>query len=283
MADPRHDAALEARLRALAGRLTFPSGPDLAPSVTAALAARRRPAPRWHSLARAAVVATVLLLATAAAVLAASPGAREAVADRLGIGGVRIEFVPATPTVPAPTPTSPPTSATSTPTVSASPTPLAAPLLLGEVIDGETTVMPFTVRRPAIAGPPAATYLDRTAVPGGSLTMVWPASPALPETTIAGVGLLLQQFRGVANEGPYGKGLGPGTALESATVNGYPGYWITGEPHAFYYYDATGEPVEDRLRLAGNTLVWVEGDVTYRLESALPLLSALRLAESLTP
>ena len=98
MVDQRFDDVLETRLLALANAVAFPPAPDLAPAIARAITTRRRTAPRWRPLARAAVVSAVLVLAAAATVLVASPRAREAVADRLGIGGIRIEYVSSTPT-----------------------------------------------------------------------------------------------------------------------------------------------------------------------------------------
>jgi hypothetical protein len=53
-------------------------------------------------------------------------------------------------------------------------------------------------------------------------------------------------------------------------VNGAIGVFIAGEPHV----------VIPPNRLAGNTLLWVRGDTTYRLETALGRRAALRLARS---
>ena len=44
---------------------------------------------------------------------------------------------------------------------------------------------------------------------------------------------------------------------------------------------ASGVEVEDTRRSVGDTLIWTDGDVTYRLESRLAMADAIRLAESL--
>src|SRR6266496_1652137 len=112
------DDELERRLTDLAAHLAWPATPDLAGAVTARLAqaadsgaggttpapvdlagrvrarieaARPRAAsgrPRLSGRRLVAVAAAVVLVA--AAVVVALPGPREAVADLLGIGGVRI-------------------------------------------------------------------------------------------------------------------------------------------------------------------------------------------------
>ena len=57
--------------------------------------------------------------------------------------------------------------------------------------------------------------------------------------------------------------------------------WLTGKPHLFWYTDATGSLTSERIRLAGNTLLWAHGSLIFRLESALSLNQALRIASSL--
>jgi hypothetical protein len=49
-------------------------------------------------------------------------------------------------------------------------------------------------------------------------------------------------------------------------VDGKPGFWISGAPHEVVLSNRYGEPVFETLRLAGNTLVWQDRDVTLRLE-----------------
>ena len=66
-----------------------------------------------------------------------------------------------------------------------------------------------------------------------------------------------------------------------SSVDGARGYWIDGPPHFFMYIDANGDPVDDSRRLVGDTLIWTDGDVTFRLESSLGRDRAIELAESL--
>jgi hypothetical protein len=128
---------------------------------------------------------------------------------------------------------------------------------------------------PAI-GPPEEAYVfvNRAA-------LVWPERPGLPADPATGVGLLLSEFRGTVDEGYYQKTLESETQVVPVTVNGDRGYWIGGPPHFFYYVDPTGRAVDDTHRSVGNTLIWSDGDVTYRLESQLGMDEAIRLAESL--
>jgi hypothetical protein len=62
------------------------------------------------------------------------------------------------------------------------------------------------------------------------------------------------------------------THLEGVSVDGQPGFWITGAKHVILFPDAPP-------RLAGNVLVWQRGSITYRLEAPdLTLARARRVA-----
>ena len=68
--------------------------------------------------------------------------------------------------------------------------------------------------------------------------------------------------------------------MQFVSVNGGQGYWLEGEPHEFLYTDGRSVSVE-RLRLAGNVLLWEVGGITYRIEGPRTLDEALRIAYSL--
>ena len=57
-------------------------------------------------------------------------------------------------------------------------------------------------------------------------------------------------------------------------------YWLEGTPHQFFYRDSAGNPSPETLRLAGNTLLWEQGAVTFRLEAQVSRDDALRIATS---
>jgi hypothetical protein len=264
------EARVVEALQALARYVEYPPAPDLAAAVTDRVIHRGSPARHTRVLPAAAFVAAVVLVAAIVAVLA-SPAARNAIADRLGLGGIRIYRLPAAPTVPV------------TPATTASPGELlGAGFVTGTPVPLEEARrrVAFTVAFPPPAGEPDAVYVD-SSMPGGQVTMLWRAREGLPETTIPGAGLLLQQFNGLSSEGFYGKGVGPGTTIASVVIDGRPGFWIAGEPHVLFFEDANGIRQEHPLRLAGNTLIWVRGTVTFRLESGLSKRAAERLAESI--
>src|SRR5205823_12360200 len=98
-----------------------------------------------------------------------------------------------------------------------------------------------------------------------------------------GVAILVSEFRGDVDPAsvPIGKVVGPDTHLEQLRVNGGDGFWLEGHPHLFFYHDANGNLRDESLRLAGNTLVWDQGDLTIRVEGAPTKEQAVRIATSL--
>ncbi len=284
----RDDAALHAALRDVAGSLAAPPasapgrpdlamrvrarivGEDVAPGRDGSIPAWRRVVRGPRGVRRGLVLASVLLL-----VIAATAGA-----IGLGVPGIRILFGP------------PPTATVPPPTASPSPggSPAASPapgdtIGLGELIPPAEVanrtapgVIGFALRRPtdSALGQPDATY-----VAGRRVTMAWAPGPDLPPTTSPGVGLLLTEFRGAVEPEFFTKIVGPDTRIERVEVDGVLGYWITGEIHIFFAVDERGNAIDESRRVVGDTLVWTNDGVTYRLEIAAGLERALEIAASL--
>lgn len=281
------DETLGGALREMGSWVAFPStGGEAGRPDVAALARARivaldiRPTHavtrRWFGLAarpmrRGLVIAVVALL-----VLAAIAGA-----IGLGLPGLRIIFGDIPPQSPVAS-ASPSGSGlgSAPPSASASPSPLGSGLGLGVVLPladaearaGFDLILPSD---PAI-GPP-----DITWVTGRRVNLIWTSGSGLPATDATGIGLLISEFQGHVDPSLYTKFIDSGTKLTRITVNGSPGYWISGAPHFFFYIDPEGNSVEDTHRQVGDTLIWSTGEVTYRLESALDMDAAIRLAESL--
>jgi hypothetical protein len=271
------DESLARILGDLGGSIAYPSaaaepgGVDLAARARARIVALDvQPSPgggRWRfgfgfgsrPVRRGLVLAIALLL-----VLAAIAGA-----VGLGLPGLRIIF--------GTVPSAAPTASAARPSSLA---PLGSELGLGsalpvaevERIAGLDLILPTD---PAI-GPPDVAYLA-----GQRATLVWASRPGLPATGDHGVGLLISEFNGHVEAGYYQKILSNGTKLTRVTVDGSPGYWISGPPHFFYYIDPNNEVVDDAHREVGDVLIWSTGVVTYRLESGLDMEGAIRIAESL--
>ena len=138
----------------------------------------------------------------------------------------------------------------------------------------------FHVRSPAdpLVGPPDAAYVDETK--RGQVSLVWAARGDLPATIEPGVGLLMTEFLGSVDSGFFDKVLGSDTTVEPVLVDGRRGYWLRGAPH-FFFYTGPGGVVQDERRWVGDALIWSDGPVTYRLESALGRDATIRIAESL--
>jgi hypothetical protein len=230
---------------------------------------------RTRPMRRSLVLALIALLALAA--VAGAVG--------LGLPGLRIIFGQGPSPTPSPAATFPASPSPSGPGPSG-PSPSATILPLGGSL-GLGDPLPFTeVERlagfdvllptdPAI-GQPDVAYLN-----GQRVALVWASRAELPETNIVGVGLVLGEFRGHLDAGLFQKIIGDGTTVTPVTVDGSPGYWISGSPHFFMYVDPLGQVVSDESRVVGDVLAWTTGDVTYRLETSLDRAAAIKLAESL--
>jgi hypothetical protein len=92
---------------------------------------------------------------------------------------------------------------------------------------------------------------------------------------------VLSQWRG--EQLPFAqKQLGPDSQTVGVEVRGATGLWITGARHEIIYRDpATDQIVAKSRRLAGNVLIWEDGDVTYRLEGARTVADARAVARNL--
>lgn len=285
--EPRLSSAqLEERLRQVGPLLASPDPVELSGAVTARLRAaeaaartarpvrrmrlslRGRPwtavlpaaRPVLHPAWQRAVAVLGAAVVVLSAVLIFSPGSRRAVAGWLGLRGVRIEV---------------------TPTLSPAPTRLGAALRLGQplTLAQAQARVPFRIHAPGALGPPDEIYLS-TRIPGGAVSLVYEAAPGLPPASTTGVGLLLTEFQGSVDVAIAKKIIGLGTTVEFVTVNGGQGFWISGKAHVVAQLDRNGSEIPDTVRLAGDVLVWEQGDLTLRIESALPEARVLQIAQS---
>jgi hypothetical protein len=78
----------------------------------------------------------------------------------------------------------------------------------------------------------------------------------------------------------FTKEVGPHTHVQQLVLNGYPAYWVSGEPHVFGYVGRNGNPRPVELYLAGNALIWQRGELTMRLEGKLSRAAAVEIARS---
>lgn len=281
------DAGLIETLRRIEPEIAWPTvtpseeGPDLAQAVRARIDATpptiERPAflgrlvwPRpgraaWRPARRALLIAVAVMMAFAA--LAGGVG--------LGLPGLRVFFGGGS--------VSPPPGVE--PSRSPSPGEPGAAMNLGDPVSPSDPAAldaraGFHVRWPTdpLAGQPDAAYIDDTK--RGQVSLAWATRADLPATLEPGVGLLMTEFLGSVDPGFFSKIVGSGTTVEIVIVSGHRGYWLSGEPH-FFFYTGAGGPVQDDRRWVGDALLWSDGPVTYRLESALGRDATIRIAESL--
>ena len=212
------------------------------PDLTKAVLARLPPRRRrWLPARRTLALALAAALLLAGGAMAV-PATRHAILRILGLRGVAIERVQHLPRVK-------PTNG----------------LGLGQPIplDRARHAAGFTALLPPES---AAAYVGHD-IPGGRISLL--------------IGrVLIIEFRGTTM--PFiVKVIGPGTAVKPVRVNGGRGAYLSGAPHEVLFQAQTGEFRTDRVRLAGNVLIWQQGPVTIRIEGTRTLGQALALARSL--
>ncbi len=261
--EPMPEHELEATLADLGERLAYPHPTRLGDAVRARL---REPRTRhwWDALrsprhAFAPALATLVLILVVS--LVAVPDVRAAADEFLRLRGIDIFRTAVTPSAPA-------TS--------------AAPLFPGERVTLEEARRraPF-LRVPADPrlGAPDHVYIDQTRA-GDRVTLVYVSRAGIPASRDAGVSAVVVVFRGRVDEALFGKVATAGTRIDEVGIDGGRGFWLEGEPHQFFYRDAAGNLWPETLRLAGNTLLWEQGDTTLRLEAQVSRNDALRIATS---
>ena len=262
------DVALEHALVDVGRLIDFPPDPNVAPAVYRQIREIQvpvRPPGLLERLVPRRPMRRAVVLAIALLVLAASG----AVAGLLGVPGLKLIFRPhATPSV----------SVTTHP-----PSPIGVNLGLGSrtTFREAAREAAFHPLVPHMAGLPRPAVYFYPRPSGGRVSFVYPAGPELPRTRETGVGLLLTEFLGIQNREFLQKTIYEGGHLQDVTVDGKPGFWISGSPHQVMMADRYGQPFPETLRLAGNTLVWQDGDLTLRIEGQLDKQRALAIARSL--
>ena len=263
MARLMDDATLERVLADVGAHLDHAAPSRMRDGVRMRIAERRAARDARRRRDRLVPVAVTALLLVIAVALA-SPQVRATAQEFLHLRGIDIFRVPALPTL---TPSAPPSRS--------------------DLFDGQRVSLAeararagFRLVVPAALGDPDEVYLS--AIPTGDrVTLVYLAPPERPGTLVPGVSAVIVEMRARLDTGFMAKIAGGATAIEEVSVNGGPGFWLAGEPHFFFYRDATGTVRQETLRLAGNTLLWQQGDLTFRVEAQVSRDEALRIASSL--
>lgn len=254
-------ADLQERLIQLGQDLAYPQTPNFMPALRSSLGrpARREP----FDTRRLALVTAALMVALGA--LLAIPTTRDAIAGFFGLRGVIIQRVPR---LPSPTPSSGTTA--------------GERLGLGRqvTLPVAEAAVPYGISFPQALGSPDQVFLLQPA-DLKAVALVWLPRRDLPAAAETGVGALVIDFPGTVQPDLFMKMVGPDATVEAVEVNGNPAYWISGKPHGFFFLDGKGNPREDTFRLARNVLIWNQGSLVVRIESALDREHTLELAATM--
>lgn len=232
----------------------WPATPDLAAAVAARL---ERPAPARRAWRPALAYALAAVAAAFAITMAASPDARSAVLEWLGLKSVEIER--REPDAPPPQPGT-----------------LGSGLGLGTPV-----TLAEARRRSPFLSLPTADGLgrpDAIHLGGQSVSLVYGERPGYARAATTGAALLVQEFP--ASVEPFiEKSVGQASGLERLTVDGDPAYFIAGA-HGFAY-QGEGDVRFEAQRLAGNTLLVERADgLLIRVEGDIERDRAVAIARS---
>lgn len=258
-----NERTLDERLRSLPDQVSFPPTPDIASSLNGILPERSPVPTRRYSgwvIGAVAVVAMLLFVIL--------PGPRRAVADLLGLPGIRIELVDHH-------------------SVREEPASIGSALLFGEIssLDAaqEAIAFPLAVPDRDVWGDADEVWLRHTDQVV-MVSLIYVANDDLLEVGDTGVGMLLMQFQ-TSEESPFiaKRSMGNGV-LERVLVDGREAWWVS-DGELVLLPDALPGGLENGTyqRRSGNVLIWSDGQTTYRLETSLDQASAIRIAESLVP
>jgi hypothetical protein len=253
----------ENKVRSLAQGMDYPRTPDIAGFVMARLHTSTRP--RFASKALAWTLTIVLVFFLSLLLI---PPARAAILEFIQVGVVRIFRT-------QPTPLPPPNSqapVTATPV----PTPQSLIPILKDV-SGEMTLeqaqksVQYPILLPSYPpdlGKPDAIFVQYA--DDAVTILVW-LDPQKPGQVRMSLHFLPAGSWAIKKAEP--------TVIEETHVNGHYAIWTTGP----YVLRLLNGDMEMRRLIDGHVLIWENGNITYRLETALDLKEAVKIAESLKP
>ena len=116
-------------------------------------------------------------------------------------------------------------------------------------------------------GAPDTAWVDPTR--NDQVSLVWASSARLPATDGAGHRPDPDRVPGSGRRRLVHEGARPGHDHQPGDAStAQRGYWVSGDPHQFFYEGPTGF-VEESRRWVGDVLLWTDGTITYRLETSL--------------
>lgn len=267
------------RLQEIASQFPFPPTPDVARSVIDRLESRSRSGGRLRS---AWVFSAILVLLLA--ILFAVPSVRAEIIRFFQVGVVRIFPASATQTA---IPSLPQTPLTATPASlsqsTRTPGPTVTPYtsqsepiysITTSDLAGETTLeaardsLPFPIKLPTYPsdlGAPDRVFLQEN---GQMVILVWTdpdnsESARLSLHEIAKGNIMVSKYQPIV--------------VQETQVHGQYAVWAVGP----YMVQLTSGSYAFRRTVEGNTLIWEENEITYRLETDLSLEEAVKIGESL--
>lgn len=272
-----NEIEFENQLRSIARKMDYPRTPDIAGPVMTRL--RRA---RFVSLARGATPLsagrrlawslTIILVLLSSLMLI--PPVRAAILEFIQIGIVRIFPQNVEPTVEVVTTPTPQSVMPSTATPGDS-----SPLLISflDQIAGETKLasaqeaVPYPILLPThpegLGGPDHVYVQDAE----GAMTIVVWTDPEQPEHVTMSLHFIPAGHWAIKKFGPV--------TIQEIEVDGQSAVWAVG-PYPLLMQN--GSIQVERL-IDGHVLIWADGQMTYRLETDLPLEEAVKVAESLEP
>jgi hypothetical protein len=265
---PMSDMEFDAQLRSIAGGMSYPPTPHIAGSVRARLPAANRPRPlsrtvTWSLTALLILVSSLMLI----------PPARAAILEFIQIGVVKIFRAEPTPlSAPNQEPPSQMSPLTATPVPTSEPLIPILRNLSGEVTLAEAqkkTKDYYPILLPSY--PPDLGQPDYVFVQdadGAMTILVW-TDPQNPEEVLMSLHFLPAGSWAIKKMEP--------TVIEETSVNGQHAIWTTGP----YPMRVQNGDIQFKRMINGHVLIWEGSNVTYRLETNLPLAEAVKIAESL--
>jgi hypothetical protein len=160
---------------------------------------------------------------------------------------------------------------------------------IGSVTIERVETLPAARERSLVAGlGPALSLREAEQSSGVPLVLNAPrprrfyAQPGLLATLLhyRGKSVLLAELQG-DQTGLTKKFAGPDTSVEPAPIGSF-GLWLEGGKHVLTWVSSSGETRQMERRLAGNVLLWTEGNRTYRLEGGLNRGQMLDLGRQIT-
>lgn len=234
------DEALIAELRALGSRLDVPEPVDQRTAIRARLTRPRRRLRLW----------IVSIIAAAAGTVGAVAPARAAVIDAvdglLRVAGIEIRREPPPGGLPA------------------QPSPM--PSLRSADLNEARRVALFPIRLPTTLGTPGQVLLADPDPTG---------APRVITVTYRGETVRFDQFDGAVSPAFFKSA----AAAQWIEIGASSGVWLP-DPHPVTYLGRDGVEHTETARLAGPTLIWANGAVTYRLEGLKTLEEARTVALS---